>query len=166
MSRYHPYSKEFESFFRKWYTPVYYRALDWVEDEEVAKDLVSELFADVWSSYGQIRQYRMPAYLFTAIRNKSINYLEHQKVERKYQAEYLRRKEEVIGDSELLERQMAQIEQVIGSQTPLTRLVFEQCCYEGKSYQQMAEMLNVSVSAIHKHVSKMMAALRAALLSK
>ncbi|MCI6618094.1 MAG: sigma-70 family RNA polymerase sigma factor [Prevotella sp.] len=166
MSKYHAYSKEFESLFRKWYTPVYYRALDWVEDEEVAKDLVSELFADVWSSYGQIRQYRMPAYLFTAIRNKSINHLEHLKVERNYQTEYLRMKQEVIGDSELLERRMELMEQVIGSQTPLTRLVFEQCCYEGKSYQQVAEMLDVSVSAIHKHVSKMMAALRAALLSK
>ena len=166
MSKFHPHADEFEALFKEWYTPLFYKAVDWVEDEEVAKDLVSELFADLWKSYDRIRHYQMAPYLFTAIKNKSLNHLRHRKVECDNRAAYARMKEEMLGDSELLEQRLAKMQEVIERQTPLTQFVFEACCYENKTYQEVADSLSVSVSAVHKHVSKMMAALRAALLVK
>ena len=146
--------------------PLFYKALYWVEDEEVAKDLVSELFADLWKSYERIRHYKIGPYLFTAIKNKSLNYLRHQKVECANRDAYIRMKEEILSDSELLEQRLQKIQEVIDGQTPLTKFVFEACYYENKTYQEVSEILAVSVSAVHKHISKMMAALRAELLGK
>ena len=166
MSTFYPYTDEFEALFKKWYMSLFYKALDWVEDEEVAKDLVSELFADLWKSYERIRHYKIGPYLFTAIKNKSLNYLRHQKVECANRDAYIRMKEEILSDSELLEQRLQKIQEVIDGQTPLTKFVFEACYYENKTYQEVSEILAVSVSAVHKHISKMMAALRAELLGK
>ena len=72
---------EFEELFKKNYSPLFYNALDWVEDAEAAKDIVSELFSEVWSQYEHLRKEKIESYLFRSVRNRSINYLKHKSVE-------------------------------------------------------------------------------------
>lgn len=50
---------EFEELFKKNYSPLFYNALDWVEDAEAAKDIVSELFSEVWSQYEHLRKEKL-----------------------------------------------------------------------------------------------------------
>lgn len=45
---------EFEDLFKKNYSRLFYCALDWVEDSEVAKDIVSELFSEIRSQNPQL----------------------------------------------------------------------------------------------------------------
>lgn len=48
-------TRQFEELFKKNYSKLYYVALDWVEDEESAKDLVNDLFAELWKQYERLK---------------------------------------------------------------------------------------------------------------
>lgn len=153
--------REFEELFKANYPRLFYCALDWVEDTEVAKDIVSDVFGDVWHQYERLREERMEAYLYRAVRNRSVNYLRHKAVELQYQQLFLSMKEDVVeNDIWAHEENLKRIEEVINGFTPQTRFIFEQCYFEGMSYQEMATLMHISVSAVHKHMNKAFAAFR------
>ena len=155
--------KEFEELFRTNYSRLFYCALDFVEDAETAKDLVSDLFSDAWPRYSELKNENIEAYLYRSIRNRSLNYLKHREVVNRYQETYLAEKEYLITDDPALhEARLKLIETTMETLTPQTRNIFEQCYFEGKKYQEMAEVLSVSVSAIHKHMNKAFATFRKA----
>lgn len=152
---------EFEELFKKNYSPLFYSALDWVEDVEAAKDIVSELFSEVWNQYERLREEKIESYLFRSVRNRSINYLKHKSVETQYQQSFLEMKEEFIDeDTTAHEENLHLIDLVMESFTPQTRFIFEQCYFEGKKYQEIAILLNISASAVHKHMNKAFATFR------
>lgn len=155
MSAHTVWEKEFEELFKKNYSKLFYYALDWVEDSEVAKDIVSELFGDTWRRYERLRNEWIEAYLYRSVHNLCINYLRDKQVEMKYQQEVIEKRENVIGgDVDTHEEQLQVIDEVMDSLGPQTRMIFEQCHFEGRKYQEVAEMLNISVSAVHKHMNK------------
>ena len=159
--------KEFEELFKKNYPRLFYYALDWVEDSETAKDLTSETFGEVWKQYSRIRNTEdgkyLESYLFKTLRNKSINYLRHKSIEAQYQEQILQTKEEAIDeDINVHEENLQLIGKVMEELSPQTRFIFEQCFFEGKKYQEIADILGVSSSAIHKHMHKAFTSFREA----
>lgn len=158
-------AKEFEDLFRKYYSRLYYCALDWVEEPEAAKDVVNDLFAEMWRQYGRLRTEDAEAYLFRSVRNRCINYLKHKRVEQEYREMYLAEKQQWIAEDHTLhEARLQKIDRTLREMNPQTRFVFEQCYFEGKKYQEVAELLEVSVSTIHKRMTQAFAAFRKALL--
>ena len=156
-------AKQFEELFRKNYSRLYYVALDWVEDEEAAKDLVNDLFAELWRQYERLQHVNVEAYLFQSLRNRCINYLKHRRVEQEYRERVLAEKQAVIDENpEVHEARLKVIEQTLERMNPQTRWVFEQCYFEGRHYQEVAGQLEVSVSTIHKRMTQAFAAFRAA----
>lgn len=157
----------FERLYKDNYTVLFYRALDIVEDEDVAADLVESLFADIWERFDQVRADEAPKYLMKSLKNKCVSYLRHKAVERKYEQQFLQMKEEMADeDDEVHEERLRIVDEVIESQTAQRKFVFQQCCLEGKSYGEVAAILNLSVSSIHKHVSKVYAELRKSLFGR
>lgn len=161
------YSKEFEELFKENYSRLFYFALDWVEDEEAAKDIVSDMFSDVWADYARLRSLNLKTYITTAVRNRSINYLKHQSVDKNYRDYVIKQKETAFDeDIDTQEENLKIIEKVLESLTPQTRTIFEQCYFEGKKYKEQAAEMNISVSAINKHMVKAFDAFRAAFAKK
>lgn len=159
--------REFEELFKANYSRLFYCALDWVEDAEAAKDIVSDLFEEVWGQYERLREKRMDAYLYRSVRNRSVNYLRHKAVEAQYRQSFFQMRETVIEeDNSVHEENLRLIGKVMDCFTPQTRFIFEQCYFEGKTYQEMAVLMNVSVSAVHKHMNKAFAAFRKAFSEK
>lgn len=160
--------KEYEKLFKANYSRLFYCALDWLEDTEAAKDIVSDVFGELWKQYDRLYgQPALSAYLLRSVRNRCVNYLKHQTVEQQYRQSLLAQKEETIDeDAALHEENLQRIEQVLDGFTPQTRLIFEQCYFEGRTYQEVADRLEVSVSAIHKHMNKAFNAFRREFLPK
>ena len=161
------WEREFEELFKANYSRLFYCALDLVEDTVAAKDIVSELFGDLWNQYERLRGERIEAYLYRAVRNRSVNYLRHKAVETQYQQLFLLIKETTVEEDELAhEENLKLIDKVMDGFTPQTRIIIEQCYFEGKTYQELASLMNISVSAVHKHMNKAFAAFRKAFLGK
>ncbi|MDB5156429.1 MAG: hypothetical protein JWR50_1136 [Mucilaginibacter sp.] len=54
-------------------------------DFEEAKDVVQEMFSSLWNDRLKIPETKnLVGYLYTIVRNKILNYIEHKKVEHKY----------------------------------------------------------------------------------
>lgn len=161
--------QEFEQLFKSNYSRLFYYALDFVGDEEIAKDVVSECFGDVWKQYEAFElRFRdakaSRAYLYRMVKNKCLNVLKHQAVVDEYSREILDMNELWEEDYLLHEERIALLQKVADGFTPQTKLVYELCCLQGMKYAEAAEQLGVSTHAVHKHVSKAMQQLREAFL--
>lgn len=66
---------EFERLFLGFYNKLYYFTVHMVQDNEVARDIVSDCFGDVWRNRDNVKKEKIIAYLFSCARNKSITYL-------------------------------------------------------------------------------------------
>ncbi len=153
--------KEFEALFRKCHPRLYRYALDYLEDEEAAKDIVSELFGDLWQQYTQWKPDNPEAYLNRALRNRCINYLKHKAVEQNAMQRYIEEKNDTIDpDAALQEERMQLVEKLLSELPPRTRFIVEQCYVEGKKYNELAELLDTTSGMIHKHISKALAIFR------
>lgn len=156
----HTYKQEFEELFKQNYQRLFYCALDIVGDEDTAKDIVSDVFTDLWEDFSKKKKNNMEAYLYTTVRNRSIDYLRHTAVMRQYEKLFL---QEEIAYEETPEEQEEKINRVyviLNQLTPKTREIFEQCFFKGRKYQEVADELGVSVAAVHKHIVKAFATFR------
>ena len=66
------------------------------------------------------------------------------------------------GDSDFLEEEEKQqrLRKVIRILTPRTRHILEECYIRKKKYQEVADELEISVSAVRKHIMKALQAMR------
>ncbi|MDY5813986.1 MAG: RNA polymerase sigma-70 factor [Bacteroides sp.] len=155
--------EEFEALFKQFHTRLFYAALDWVDDPEAAKDVVSEVFGDLWKHYDRLRQEPLEGYLFRAVKNRSINHLKRQECERRHCHTFWKERIRWIdNDARLHERRLRLIERTLETLPPQTRFIFEQCHFEGNTYARLAESMGVSSSTVHKHMSRAFAAFRKA----
>lgn len=142
---------------------MFYKALDWILDEDIAKDLVAEVFADLWQRFDSVRMEEIGGLLHTSLRNKVVNMMRHDKVKRKYDEEYINTCSELMEEpDDVHEQQLKEVERVIDEQPAQRQFIFKQCCIEGKSYKEVSEIMGVEVSTIHKHVSRVYKELRKA----
>lgn len=161
------YYREFEDLFRKNYSRLFFYALDWVEDEEAAKDIVSDTFGDVWADYGRLRGATVAGYMVRMVRNRSINYIRHRQVTQNYRDRVIRDKTAAFDDDlDTQEENLRVIDNVLKTLTPQTRVIFEECYFDGRTYREQAEHMGISVSAVNKHMNKAFAAFRAAFVKK
>ena len=76
--------KRFEAFFKENYIPFYYFALQLTNDEETSKDIVNDSFEFAWTKIDTIDVANWKSYLLGYIRNKSVDYIRHQEVKKRY----------------------------------------------------------------------------------
>ncbi len=159
-------AKGYELLFRTYYQPLCSHAARFVYNKEIAEDLVTEIFLNFWKKElhtGISTTFR--AYLFTAVRNRCFTYLrwEFNKI----------RQEELDDDfhSDMLapdgimeiDELYMHVERVIHALPPQCQKVFVLSRFEGKSYQEIAAKLGVTVKAVEWHISKALNVLRRSL---
>lgn len=151
----------FEKLFRENYLRLYRYALDWVEDEEQAKDIVGSLMSDLWSIRSNWHPDDETAYMFSALRNRCINHIKKRIRYNEVLEEYLEDKLRLIDeDIDVHEENLTRLNQMIESLPPKTRSIIELCYLEGKKYKDAAEQIGTTPGMVHKHISKALALFR------
>ncbi len=158
--------KAFEELFRKNYSRAFYYALDWVGDEETAKDVVGDCFGEIWRQYERLAGMELEAYLFRMVKNRCLNVLKHQAVEAGYRDEAMLKMELIEEEGDWHEEMLEKVEAAVEALNPQTRRVLDLCYFQGKKYVEAAEELGISANTVHKHISKAMAFLRESLFNK
>ena len=141
------YGKEFEELYTGNYSRLYYYAYQFLNDAEVSRDVVNDAFEYVWKNYENFRKMNVVAILF-------------HKVEENYVALYSRMLSEEDAGLDEENEKIERIYKVLDSLTPQTRHIMEECYFNRKKYAEVAEMLNISPSAVKKHVMKALRLLR------
>ena len=156
----------FDDLFRQYSKPLFYYAAKFVEDE-VARDLVQDVFVKLWDNQDLTIKLSLNALLFTMVRNNCLQHLEKQKVRNKY----LESTKLVIQEEELrfyIDERTSLIEQelenklneVLDSLPDRCRQIFVMSRYENKKNREIADELEISVKAVEKQITKALATIR------
>lgn len=150
--------QNFKILFESFYPRMVKIALFYLHDRDSAEDIVQEIFTKVWEKNLdlQIGGY-LNGYLQNAVKNNCLSYLKHLETKNKAEQEY-----QYIVDmaSEDTEFYLERISQLIEQLPPKRRQVLELNIVEQKSYQEIAEALDLSVNTVKEHIRKAYAFLR------
>jgi len=131
---------------------------------EEAKDLIQDLFMNLWNKRSLLPEtHNFSGYLYTTLRNRILDVIAHQKVERKYTSSLQSFISEAnfTTDRAVRERELSVlVEQVISELPPKMREVFLMSRTTGKSHKQIAEEMNISESTVKNHVKGALKVLR------
>lgn len=155
------HEKEFEKLFTGNYSRLYYYAFQYINDGEICKDILEDAFEYVWNHYETLPKDKIVAILYNQIRNKSIDYYRHARVESRYALLYSQisqtpEENNLTEENDRLER----ISKILEQLSPQTRHILEECYFNRKKYAEVAEVLNISTNAVKKHIMKALRLLR------
>lgn len=152
---------EFESVYKEYYVRIYRYAYGFVDDEDVSKDIVSEVFSKLWKNHTQLDKDRLPSLLYVCVRNECMNYLRKQKGMERYK-EYCKTafSEEDDGYLNNMDDRIDEINKVISTMPDKTQFVIEQCCMNHHTYKEVAEMMGITTNGVKKHITKAFGLLR------
>jgi RNA polymerase sigma-70 factor, ECF subfamily len=150
----------FESLFHKYYQPLYLFACKFLP-KELAKDVVQDLFAEVWKSRKCIDiKTSCSAYLFKIIKNKCFKHFRDLQHHSNYKPGFLALlKEEEINfysssENSILEFDVSdRIEKIVSMLPSKCGLIFRESRFNGLQNMEIAEKYDISVKAVEKHIT-------------
>lgn len=157
--------KAFEEVFRLYYSPLCLYAASMTGQMEVAEEIVEELFYVFWKDKEKLHVFRsIKSYLYGAVRNQSLQYLEHMEVMKRHQETVLSSPlhASAADPQELIEYKELQvlIHKTLEQLPPVRRRIFCMHRMEGKKYAAIASLLGLSVKTVEAEISKALRVLR------
>ena len=156
--------KAIDLLFDNYYSYLCNIVLRVINDENFAEDIVQEMFMDIWKKRHELNiQMSLRAYLRRAAVNRSLNHLRKQKMKFEDSEEATLSIETEIEDGQAsLEREELEqrIFQCIDALPSKCKIVFSLSRFEGMSYQEIADQLNISVKTVENQISKALKLLR------
>jgi len=150
---------EFEMLYNSMNSSLQKYAEYYVRDIEAAKSIVNDFFVQLWFKNEQPEQIK--GYMYRAIKNASLNYLERSK---RSPLSYLEQDElALISDLHIVNQEVSLeseklkfLQKVIAELPEKRQLVFRMYRLEGFSYAEIADLLQISVRTVEDHLSKSM----------
>lgn len=135
-----------------------------IKSREDIEELLQELFLRVWKNRDNLDPERYLAYLYKIAENLVYDRLRKAAREKRLSVDYFSHIieayshiEEGIFDKELL----AVLQRGIQQLPEQRRRVFELCKIEGKSYEEVSQLLSISVATVNSHITNANASIKA-----
>jgi RNA polymerase sigma-70 factor (ECF subfamily) len=153
----------FDAIFRAWYPSLVRAAESLVRSRAVAEEVVQDVMLELWKRRENIATDSSPqAYLFQSTRNRSLNYLRHQRVERDAEPQ-LSRDEGVDSTAHSLvveEEIHVAMKRAVDRLPVRCREVFELSRTHQLKYSEIAEVLGISIKTVEAQMGKALRILR------
>ncbi|PSL25449.1 RNA polymerase sigma factor [Chitinophaga ginsengisoli] len=132
-----------------------------------AEDVVAEMFCTLWHSRRQIAiSTTLSAYLYVSVRNRVFDYYRKRKTMFNLTEDVLVEtpgEDHQQPDHQLMYKDVTiQIQQLITQLPPQMQLVFKMHRYEGFSYDEIADLLNISLNSVKTHMFRALKILKTA----
>lgn len=161
----------FEIIFKKYYESLTRFAWRYLGCEIEAEEVVQEVFATIWGDRKRFNiQGSLRSYLYKCVRNTSLNNLKSQNVRRVYDPIWM---EESNGDSMIvlngLETEdpdqilIKAIERAIEELPMRSRMLFKLHRYDGLTYEEIADVMQISVKTVESQMTRSLRFLRSRL---
>lgn len=146
--------KSFRELFEQNYSVMYHAAMVIIKDADVAKDIIDDIFADLWDVYDETSDRYTPSYLVRSIRNRCIDYLKHEQVKSTFARVCIERYRSGALDEVSDDDRMERVLHLISEMPQRTQFVMEQCYLEDKKYDEVADLLGITKSGVKSHIMK------------
>src|SRR5689334_10551671 len=140
-------------------------AYRYVLSQEVAEDVVQEVFTRLWERGDELALRDPLPYLYRAVRNRAVLHLRRERVRRRWQEQAssdLPNAEEAHSHAERVDLTRA-LDRAIADLPERCRQVFTMSREQGLTHGEIAHILGLSVKTVESHVWRAMTALRAKL---
>ncbi|WP_316817396.1 RNA polymerase sigma-70 factor [Pedobacter nyackensis] len=157
----------FTEIYHRYKRLLYTHAYQRLRNEQEVDDIIHELFTTLWLKRDTlVFKTNLSGYLYTAIRNRILDYVAHQKIESAYISSFASflKKSEDFTDFLLREKQLeALIDKEIAALPPKMREVFELSRKENLSHEEIASRLGITKKTVKSQVNNALKTLRSKL---
>lgn len=156
----------FEKLFRKYYSGLQRFLWGYVKNEQIAEDLVQEVFVRIWENRHSLNpDEKIKTYIFKVGRNLAIDHTRHKKIVRKWEEEKkalhsFSDLEKKIDDKLHKKLMLKEVKKAIEELPERRRLVFILSRYQDMSYKEIAEQLDISVNTVDTQICRALKTLR------
>ena len=132
--------KKFKEVYEEYFTALKYFAMRYVKDEEVACDLLQDVFVKLWEKGDRFEnEMQLKTYLYRVVRNHCLTYIrDAQETEESFVHQMI--------EAEIY----ALINDIFEELPDACRNVYMKSL-EGKSHKEIAEELHIAITTIKKH---------------
>lgn len=159
----------FDYFYKNYSLIIYRRLLRLVKIDIIADDLLQNIFIRLWDKRHLIDPERpLKAYLLQITQNMVMDFYRGVAREKRLQSDLKHHQTEISDETEesLIFKETNQLlQQAIDHLPAQQRMVFTLCKIEGKSYDEVSEMLGISTSTVNGHIVKSSRKVRSFLFS-
>lgn len=159
----------FKTIYNIYYQRLILYAVSYVNDKDVAEDIVQELLFHLWEKHPEIEIVTsLSSYLYRAIHNRCIQFLRHKKVVARYQDRHILK----IKEAEIMLKYSNDFtfneiddirKRIFNSLSPKTKKIFHLSRNEDKNNKEIAEALDLSVKSVEYHITKALKSFQLAL---
>ncbi|MCP4727446.1 MAG: RNA polymerase sigma-70 factor [bacterium] len=162
-------SRVFEKLVGKYFEPLYRFAWRYVKDQQNAENIVQDVFLKTWLNRKNLDpSLSISSYLYRAVRNNSLNFLRDTK-NNHYPIEDV----DITGfsaknpEEEFIEKdRRTAVNSAIDELPEKCRIIFLMKKYDGMSYSEIADILNISQKTVENQIGRALKILRRNLTEK
>lgn len=158
----------FRLLFERYYDNLLLYCYHILGDLEVAEDIVQECFVGLWNSR-RLHSFSgdLDRFIFRIVKNRSLLFLKENKKREEVHHSFSEENEKVSYDTEEERQKDIELLYAVINQLPeKCREVFLMACLNDKSYQEIADELNISINTVKSQVKTAFKFLREQLSSK
>jgi len=153
--------KAFGYFFDKHAPLLYNIAISYLGQKEMAQDCIQDVFSSLWAKrQTQSHPINLKYFLVSCVKNKCLDELKRKKLDVvSIEEQYADRPSPMESSLENKEKGKA-LQKAIEALSPQCRVTFVLCRFEGFTYAQAAEVLNISQKTVENHMGRALKFLR------
>ncbi len=156
--------KAYAEMYGRYWAVLYRHALHMVRDEEMAEDILQDVFLNLWDKAPQIHlRSNIANYLYTAVRNRIFDQWSHARVKEKYADSYREFLRQGVCETDFMVREKELrrlIEQEVASLPENLRKSFELSRNAHLTYHEISEELGISENSVRNNVSRALKVLK------
>ena len=140
----------FDSLFRKYYAALCRFSYAICLSKEDAEESIQDMFFNLWEKAPSLHiETSLKAYLYTSSRNYTLNTIKKRQTEQHHLNEYSEHEESHSTEEKIPDAEIGQlIQSGVNTLPEKCREIFTLCKYEGLTYEEIAEYLDISKKTI------------------
>lgn len=140
-----------DELYRRYHLLTLGLALKYLKDKEEAKDAVSEIFLKLGKGLNRHRIKNFKSWFYVFSKNYCLEYIRKSKRKRQLEDKYLAEKEETSYDHEV-DALLAKIQLLLPKLKSGQKECVEKFYLEEKSYDEIAQLLSISLKQVKSHI--------------
>jgi RNA polymerase sigma-70 factor, ECF subfamily len=135
-----------------------------VKDDDIAKDIVQDVFVKIWEKKMEIKPINIEAFIFRVLRNQCITHIQNLRIvenikvnlgnlnqaEELYRIDFIKNEPYILVEKEL----QLEVEKVLNSLPEQCRNVFQLSRIEGLKNREIAERLGINIKNVERHITR------------
>lgn len=146
----------YHKLYKQFYAPLCIYALRYINDTEVSRDCVQDVFLKIWRDRESISvNYSIRAYLLNSIRNTCFNLIEKKRIHQTYE-QHILNTYSTFNEEDLysIEELSSMVDDILDSFPERQKEIFKMSRLENLKNKEIAEKLDISIKTVESNITK------------